>query len=163
MIDPVAPAQRLMLAVEDHFGAAGVALPERRYLLAGNAAGAAWDDEQVTVSLNGVWPGPSAAQQSAQATAAHQAGTVLPRAVYEIRILRCWPTVDDSGEPPTPEAITQASMVLMRDAGLILTALYAYAAADRGNGTMSVGEIQPLGPDGGLCGYAVVITLSPVE
>lgn len=159
--DPAAPAARLLAAVEQHYAAHDVALPERRYLLAGNAAGAAWDDEHVSVSLNAVQPGPAPTSQRTTLAPA-QVGVVMPRGVYEIRILRCWPTVDDDGQPPTAEEITAAAVPLMRDAGLILGALHAYAAADRTAGTMTVGEVAPLGPLGGLAGYAVVITLSPM-
>lgn len=161
VLDPAVPAARLLAAVEAHYAAHQVALPERRYLLAGNAAGAAWDDEQVTVSLNAVQPGPAPNSQRTNLPG-HAVGVVLPRGVFEIRILRCWPTVDDDGQAPPADAITAAAVATMRDAGLILGALHAYAAADRGNGTMTVGEIQPLGPLGGLAGYAVVITLSPI-
>lgn len=159
--NPAAPAARLLAAVEAHYQSLGVALPARRYLLAGNAAGAAWDDEHVSVSLNAVQPGPSPASQRT-ALAPHQVGVVMPRGVYEIRILRCWPTVDDDGDPPPAEDINAAAVTLMRDAGLILGALHAYAAADDTAGIMTVGEVQPLGPLGGLAGYACVITLSPM-
>lgn len=162
MIDPGAPARRLLATVEQTYTGAGVDLPQRRYLLAGNAAGAAWDDEHLSVSLNAVMPGPAPSDQGI-AVAARQVGTVLPRATYEIRILRCWPTVGDDGTPPSPEEITAAAGPLLRDAGLLLEALYAYAKADRSNGTMTVGEIAPLGPEGGLAGYAAVITLSPIQ
>lgn len=160
-LDPSVPAARLMATVEAEYADRGVELPERRYLLAGNAAGAAWDDEQVTVSLNAVQPGPSPSTRRTSMPASG-VGTVLPRAVFEVRILRCWPTVDESGDAPSPEVITDATVRVMRDAGLIQAALQRYAAQDRTNATMTVGEIQPLGPSGGLVGYAVVITLSPI-
>lgn len=161
-LDPSVVAGRLLATVEAHYAAAGVKLPERRYLLAGNAAGAAWDDEHVSVSLNAVQPGPTANSQRTS-LGSGQVGVVLPRGVFEVRILRCWPTVDDDGECPSAQEITAAAVPLMQDAGLLLGVLHAYAAADWTGGTMTVGEIAPLGPLGGLAGYAAVITLSPIE
>lgn len=160
-LDPSRPAARLMAAVEAEYAARAVDLPGRRYLLAGNAAGAAWDDEQVTVSLNAVQPGPSPSTRRTSMPSSG-VGTVLPRAVFEVRILRCWPTLGEDGEAPAPDVITDASVRVMRDAGLIQSALHRFAAEDRTHATMTVGEIQPLGPSGGLVGYAVVITLSPI-
>lgn len=161
-LDPGPLAARLLAAVEQHYTAVGVALPERRYLLAGQAAGAAWDDPHVSVSLNAIQPGLTAASRTTGANGWQVPSVVVPRGVYEVRILRCWPTLDDDGEPPAAEEITAAAVPLMLDAGLLLQAMFAFAASDPSNAAMTVGEVAPLGPLGGLAGYATVVTISPL-
>lgn len=160
-LDPSRVAARLLAAVEARYARTGLALPERRYLLAGNAAGAAWDDAHVSVSLNSLQPGPTPGSQNTDAPSSHQGQVVLLRGIYEIRILRCWPALGEDGEPPEAEEITAASEEAMRDAGEILQAVYEFAAADRSNATMRIGEVQPLGPLGALAGYSIVVTISP--
>lgn len=160
-IDPAGPAKRLLAAVEARFARIDRPLPERRYLLAGNAAGAAWDDEHVSVSLNSVQPGAAAGSERTSGPSAHVGRAVMVRGIYEIRILREWPGLEDDQSVPTADEITTASDLAMGDAGEILQALYEFGENDPARADMNIGEIQPLGPLGLLVGYSVVVTISP--
>lgn len=160
-LDPSRVAARLLAAVEARYARTGLVLPERRYLLAGNAAGAAWDDAHVSVSLNSLQPGTTPGAELTDGPSSHQGRTVMLRGIYEIRILRCWPALGEDGEAPDAEEITAASEEAMRDAGEILQSVYEFAEADRSNATMKIGEVQPLGPLGALAGYSIVVTISP--
>jgi hypothetical protein len=156
-VDALAPALRLLDAVVAEFGAAA---PDRRYLAPGPLA--AWDGEHLAVSCTQVLPGTSDSSGRAGGLPAHQAGAMqLPRAVYEARVLRCFPTVDDSGHPPTGAAIQAASETILADLGLLLAGVYRFLGASP-QGVATAGQAEPLGPEGGLAGYRVVVTYSPL-
>jgi hypothetical protein len=157
VIEPLAPAERLLAAMVTEFGAA---VPARRYLAPGPLA--AWDGEHLAVSCTQVLPGASDSSARAGGNPSRQAGSMqMPRGVYEARILRCVPTVDDGGRPPTAEAIHAASVALLTDLGLLLQGVYRFLA-DSPQGVATAGQADSLGPEGGLAGYRVLITYCPL-
>lgn len=156
-MDPLAPATRLLAAMVTEFGAA---LPARYYLAPGPLA--AWDGEHLAVSCTQVLPGTSDSSARAGGLPSRHAGSMqIPRAVYEARILRCVPTVDDSGQPPSAAAIQAASEGILADLGLLLAGVYRFLG-DSPQGVATAGQADPLGPEGGLSGYRVVVTYSPL-
>lgn len=161
-INPGGPAARLMRAVLDTYRDAGVALPERQYLAPGPLA--AWDGEHLAVTVSGVLPGTSDATSRPGALPGRGVGSMTtPRATYDARMLRCIPTLNDHGDPPTAEELTECSETLLRDLGLLLDAAYAWSASEAPGIVVTVGQATPLGPEGALAGYAVHCTVSPLQ
>lgn len=161
-------ALKVLKTVEEHFAAAGVELPGRRYLAAGNPALVAWDCEQLVVGLSGVGWGqaPDAAPLSIK-PAAHMSVAGVRHAVFSIQLVRCTPTVSDEqaemSQPyPDAEQIHAAGVDFMRDAGLISQAMVEMVSRlqqglDR-SGIAQAGVVNTLGPEGGY--HAVEATLA---
>lgn len=100
--------------VVDTFQRAGVALPERQYI---TAAQAAHDCEQVTASFEQLYiGGPGDQAQLPQRCDAPRTASVL------VEIVRCIPTVNNRGVAPTTEALTASAGQQMIDAWLLLEA-----------------------------------------
>ena len=165
MIDVAAPALRLLDAVVDHFADHDWDLPPRRYIAAGQQAGIAADDEHLAVALAAVHRG--AAENSrggGSSSPAYGAGAApLVRADYLLRLMRCVAVVDDDGTPPTAQQIHADGLRLLEDPGHMLAALYAWGEAEPHNATVNFGPIEPVGPEGGLAGHLVRVTLAPVQ
>jgi hypothetical protein len=69
-----------------------------------------------------------------------------------VDMLRCTPTINDAGQPPTPEAITRSGMQLTSDLGQLVR---AFQTRDE---VYDVGQWQPIGPDGGCVGGGTTFT-----
>jgi hypothetical protein len=157
-ISPRPPAERLLAALVTEFGAS---IPDRHYLAPG--PNAAWDGEHLAVSIVQVLPGSSDASSRAGGFPSHQAGSMqIPRVVMEARILRCIPALDSSGRPPTAAGIQTAAAGLMDDLGLLLDGAYRFLK-DSQQSVATIGQADPLGPEGGLGGYRVVVTYAMVD
>lgn len=164
MIDVAAPAQRLLDAVVDHFADHDWDLPPRRYIAAGQQAGIAADDEHLAVALATVQRGASENSRGGGSSPAYGAGAApLVRAEYLLRLMRCVAVVDDDGTPPTAQQIHADGLRLLEDPGHLLAALYAWGEAEPHNATVNFGPIEPVGPEGGLAGHLVRVTLAPVQ
>lgn len=159
---------KVLKTVEEHFAAAEVSLPDRRYLAAGNPSLVAWDCEQLVVGLSGIGWGaaPDTAPISVKPSA-HMSVAGVRHAVFSIQLVRCTPTVsDEEAEMNTPypaaEEIHAAGVAFMRDAGLISQALVEMVSRlqqglDR-SGIAQAGVVNTLGPEGGH--HAVEATLA---
>jgi hypothetical protein len=161
-------ALKVLATVEEHFAAGGIALPDRRYVAAGNPSLVAWDCEQLVVGLSGIGWGaaPDAAPISVK-PAAHMSVAGVRHAVFSIQLVRCTPAVSDvaaeSGQPyPEAEEIHAAGIAFIKDAGLISQALVEMVSRlgqglDR-SGIAQAGVVNTLGPEGGH--HAVEATLA---
>lgn len=159
-LNPGGPAAQLLRSCLDTYQAAGVEPPEAQYLAPGPLA--AWDGPHLAACLVQVLPGTSDGTTKPGGWNGNQVGSVsTPRAMYEARVLRCIPTVDDNG-PPHPDAITDAAQTLLVDCGLLLDAAFAWANALPLGTKVTVGQATPLGPEGGLAGYSVQCVASPL-
>jgi hypothetical protein len=143
-------------AVVAHYAAIGVELPKRRLVSAGQSP---WDCELVNVWVQRDYPtagGPeSALFVSVRAAAAH----FFRAAVLGVQVVRCYPTVDDMGEPPDPAEETIAAELVHGDVDHLWAALLAASSAgtfSQRNGVAYEGWTA-LGPDGGLAGGVLTV------
>jgi len=81
---------------------------------------------------------------------------VRPAAPFCVTLLRCVPTMNDDGTPPSAAELTTSAGVLNSDIWSLLNGLYDFAT-DLGCDMVDVGEALPLGPDGGLAGWRVCL------
>lgn len=134
------------------------ALPDRRLLIGGDPAVLAWDCEQFTVALQGIGNGQS--DDTAATAPQIGAGTSvfnMRHAIFELLLLRCVATVDDEGAPPADVVQDAEGERFLRDVGMLSQALTEIASNVRRNllepgGIARVGQILPVGPDGGFSG-----------
>ncbi|MDN5919086.1 MAG: hypothetical protein L0I76_28995 [Pseudonocardia sp.] len=164
MIDVAAPAVRILDAVVAHFEDRGWELPARRYVAVGAQHAIAVDDEHLIVSLVQMTPGASDTTARGGGYPARGASaTMMPRATYMIRLMRCVATVDDDGHPPPAATLHADGLRLLADPGRLLDSVYAWAEAEPHNATVTLGQVDPEGPEGGLAGHMLAVTLAPVQ
>lgn len=158
-------ANQLLAAVIEHWsialaasGADVVALPERRYVHAGDPSSVPWDCEQLTVALSGIGFGPAEDAAPTTPRAGGPANVLSVRhAVFDLALVRCIPT--PSGRNATPPSVAELQAAgdrFMRDAGLLSQALVRWGTRTRGllvnDGASSVGlgVIEPGDASGGF-------------
>jgi len=145
-------------------------LPERQVIAAGEVQLIAQDCAQLVLSLTGIdmdvpgsSPGPMQVEQLITNSLRH--------ALFTVQLMRCAPTSDDDGEPPTQEQITACGLTAIRDAGLLSQALFQWCSSITTAGNTGVlhfgggilatgGVVIPTGPNGGLVGIEGTVTVS---
>lgn len=158
-------AGNILTAVVAHFDAAGVELPERRYVAAGHPREIAWDCEQLTVALEGIGWGQARDESAPNPRVGSPASVYAVRhAIVAVQLVRCTPKANGRDPLPTPEAIHAAGLAYMRDAGLLSQALVTIAAELRAGLTressVELGAIESIGPDGGYHGMETVMAIT---
>ena len=174
VMDPAALAERCLDAIVARYQREGWPLPmgpgvnpvPYAYVGGGDPNVIAQDDEQLVVMLDGLSPGASdASQRSGGVASRGVASVVIPRASLVVRLLRCVPTVNDNGDPPSRAELHESGMVLMADVGRVLAALYEWRRTETGaagSGSVTLGQARSIGPSGGLAGFLFDVTVSPV-
>lgn len=160
-MDLVGPAQRLLdtiIAAETDTWQ----LPARRYLAAGDNP--AWDTEHLLVGHAQTAPGPSDASEQPGGLPGVGVGTLVPpRASLMVRLVRCVETVDSRGHAPSAALLHADGRKVLGDVGPLLAAINQWQLAERPHKTVTWGQIDPIGPEGGLAGHLAVVTISPIQ
>jgi hypothetical protein len=167
-IDAAGVAQRMLAGVVAFFDAQGWDLPERRYIAAGSPTILAADDEHIAVGLAAMHSGITPRSLNQTGAPSRGARSVhVPRADFTVRVMRCVATIDDDGQPPDPDELTADGLRLLADPGRLLTALFGWQDTDATlravNPAVVVGDVDVIGPMGGLAGHAVKVTVGPVQ
>lgn len=158
-------AGRILECVVDYFAEAGVDLPPRRFVAAGEPRGIVWDADQLTVTCNGIGLGSVEAPASALQLGPEVTRT-LRHAVFEVMLVRRVPVQqsaqDPKAAPPDAAQMDAAGRAQMRDVGVMSGAIIR-AASEAGrvlsSGTgVIIGPSEPVGPSGGLVGTAAAFT-----
>lgn len=138
----------MLTAIEEVFDDAGVELPDRRYVCDGDVA---FDCEQGVVQITRVFSGTPGAEELSPL----QCG--LPQAAeLDIWLIRCVPTIDDHGNPPTQEQIAASSEIIMADGELLRFGLMLKRKAGElldPHVPVAWGEMRGVGPQGGFAGW----------
>lgn len=162
----------LFRAVVDHFAARSQPeyqdLPERRYLAAGDSSSVAWDCEQFTVSLEGIGTGSSQDSPSPALPPGVPAGVAGVRYLTLMcSLVRCTPTLDESGNFPSVEAMAEAGALFYRDAGLLSQAVVEWVSQMRHqlgrSALVKAGDVLPAGPEGPFAGLICSVQITAVE
>lgn len=160
-------AQTLLGAIGAQYQAAGVALPDRQYIAAGAPNQIAWDCEQLVISLQGI--GWGVAEEAFQQTVQTGTGASVqgPRhAVLVVQLVRCLPTPEDDGTPPSADDLTDAGLTYLKDCALLSQAMQIAAAElarpeNLGRGAVTrFGIVDPEGPAGGFVGASASLYVS---
>jgi hypothetical protein len=154
------------MAVEDHYAAAGVTLPQRRLITPGLPRQAAWDCAALIVGLNAIRTGQHPAARPGvvqQVSGAPYSAVGVRHAVFAVQVVRCIPTVDSRGAP-SPAAITAAGVEALTDAGLLSQALVqavsVLSTMVPAGAAVEAGGIETLGPEGGYAAVEGSITVT---
>lgn len=167
MIPLSAAATELLGLVESVAAAEGVTLPERRYVAPGGPTAIAWDCDQVTVSLATLQSQVAAlfgADQVLPAPSLERGAPSVPTGIFAVTIVRYVPTLDDNGDPPPADQIALAGAQALDDAALLR--LVAAKAATNGALTHAaeilIGNVTPLGPEGGTAAMQLALGITVV-
>lgn len=144
--------------------------PERACVVPGVAA---WDDcdgscqglgncGQLTVNVARIYP--TSNFPAADNTVLGLRGCTPPTttaAEFVITLLRCTPTLDDQGCPPSCEAMAASAKVLYTDMAIVSNALVCRLPGTGPRGRRFVlGQSKILGPDGGCVGVEQRVTVA---
>lgn len=158
-------AETVLSAVEDHFAAAGIALPERRAIAAGSPVEVAWDCEQLLVLLDSIgWGQAIDLSQDSPRTGNPFSAHALRHAVLAVQLVRCTPVGNARNAVPTREALHAAGLQYMTDAGALSQALVEAcsrlrAGLDR-DAHVQAGAITPAGPEGAFHGLQSTVAIT---
>lgn len=154
-------AEQVLAAFKAQLTVQAVSLPERQYVTPGSMV--PWDGEQLTVSLMGIDQGHPGAGQAA---------SVIPEtatfyASFSVNLIRKVPIINTegfaAGEVPTAEDLDASGQGLVGDAAaLILAGSQVHLARVLvGPGEeMVIGPLSPVGPEGGLAGSRLLVSVS---
>lgn len=114
--------------------------PSRTFV--GTGPGMAWDCEQLTV-------------RTGESTPLYQpTGSACLHGMdvdFHVQVIRCVPTVDDNGQPPSAAQLEEAGHLLNQDARELFDALQDWDPPKPATHVRLVNWF-PLGPDGGYAG-----------
>lgn len=137
-------ASDLLTSVASRLEDAGLIVPARRYVHAGEIA---WDCEQLVVSgglLSHAFPGEAAKVEFCSP----------PRHVrFEVSLARCVPSLTDDGGPPPVDDLDAAASSTLADLWSLSYVLWAgYRAGEWASPchTLLLGPVAVVGPDGGF-------------
>lgn len=150
-------AALLLSQIVQGYTEAGVTLPDRQYVTPGVVP--AYDDEQLTVSVLAVRVGILGRVIGAPIPECGALRYVSMRA----ELLRCTPTVGESGDAPPAAALLASAQEILRDLALVHQIVYASRGTLAGGGDAVKGVglpvamtgTTPVGPDAGLAGVRV--------
>lgn len=145
-------ATQALDAVVSRFAAEAVALPDRRYVTAGEVA---LDCDQVVVEIVRVFTGLPGGEITEPVSCA------VPRsAEMNIWLIRCVPGMSEDGSAPSASALSDSGEELLTD-GWILT--WGLLQEYRDGNFLSqcdklvIGNLTSVGPEGGFGGWALNI------
>lgn len=146
---PIASMARFLLQkIEETYTAAGIPLPERRYVA--NGALSAVDGEQVVVMFGGVYVGLPGNEMMTPV------GYDDARSItFNVELWRYIPALTASGNAPSTAVIAAASEEVMHDAWLLLEA--AFASDQTGTGVIARSGVNE--PQGEYQGVSLIVEM----
>ncbi len=93
---------------------------------------------------------------------------VAPRITVNLTDVRCWPTQNEDGSPPTPAELTAAAELLNSDLWVLMRTLARHTAeGDLFDGVSChatrLGPITTLPPQGGFAGWKMAVVVQPED
>lgn len=123
-------AQAVLDGIAAHWPADAEPLPGRSFV---SFSTPVWDCGQITAFIERTYTTESDLAFEVIVNEQTSVGFAMSAAVLSIAILRCVPTIDDNGTPPTPAEHEDAASIILRDErGLRAAILSAYHAGELG-------------------------------
>jgi len=154
-------ATKLLDLMSEQLVAQGVSIPERVYAAPGMDL--AFDCEQLTVHCSRIIGN----FQGADTPYPRITHAILRKsAEFYITLCRCVPTIRDDGSPPSPESLSNAANVVMKDMRALRVALetieHQHLIVPR-NVPVTLGQVSTIGPLGGIAASQISYTLELVD
>lgn len=159
--DLAGTAQQILAKFTAQLETQGLNLPARRYVSPTPVP--VWDGEQFTVALAGVGqgePGIGVAQSFGGPRAIHFFAQFSVSIVREVSVLQ---TSQESIGIPPADVMNKDGIQSLTDAAALIeaaTVLYDDYSLTGPGESFEIGQVQPLGPDGGLAAQRLLISLS---
>lgn len=156
-----ADAEKLLSLFVQQLKTLGITVPDRVYVTPGSML--AWDGEQLTVTLMGIDQGkPGVAQ-----TQTMHPSTRILYASFAVNLMRAVSTLNDmaplDGAVPDAATLDAEGQTLVGDAAALILAADAIHASGKFvqvGVDFAVGPLQPVGPEGGLSGSRLLVSVS---
>lgn len=156
MADLATVCTDLLASVVDVFADAAIELPDRQYVTSGEVAFDC-DDGQLVVSAQRIFRGNA---NEAQGDVKLGASRSVDLDIY---LMRCVPTPDDEGNPPSGAALAAAGMAQLVDAWTLFRGVLKNKASfSDACSSMNVAECVAVGPEGGLGGWRMRLSVELV-
>jgi hypothetical protein len=163
VIDASAVAQRMLAGVVARFTEQGWDLPERCYVAPGSPNVVADDGDHLVVALESLGSGIGATTGGAGMLSRAAGSQGPPKATFGVRLMRC---IDPDVAPAT-ESIHDDGVRLLLDPGRLLDALFVWRETElhprNPNPMVDIGQVEVIGPMGGLAGHMAKVVISPVQ
>lgn len=142
---------------------AGIEVPERSYIHSGEIAHDFAGTDCVSafvIAFGGMFQG----QPGAESGSAPMKCAVPLTAGFTVALLRCVHTLDSSGSAPSESQLQDDGVMILRDS-MTLPAVIVDAHLDGdlvpiGCALVGIGDVQPVGPQGGVGGTTVDLVVS---
>lgn len=160
-VDVAGLAQAVFDAVVAHYAASTVELPDRRIIAPGDIRAVAWDCPSLIVAFSGLrWGGGPGTNSATALPTGRPLSMGLRHAVITVQIVRA--ISDNEDTPAAAAVVTAEGLALVRDAGLLSQALVDLVGGGvmRRAGTAIAGDVDPLGPLGGIAGVEGTLTVT---
>jgi len=141
----------VLAAIESGFASDDVSLPTRRYRTYGVPA---IDCEELVVALEASLGTEGAVNQEVTEPLLAKPGHAMRSVRFAVWLLRCHPTVQDDGNPPTVTAEEEAAELVMQDAQRLLNVIVAAQRAGDlpACGGLAFEQWTAITPNGGIGG-----------
>lgn len=152
-------AHELLLHINTYFVAQGVDLPDRRYVTLGEPAHDLGPEAgtdcagQVTVSMDFIGSGlPGAETSDSNQT---RGCTITDFVSYTIELVRCVPTLENDGTPPSLTDLDDSALDLSIDGYLLRRSIHnAWSSGVFCNcQDIAIGRLEVISPRGGVAGW----------
>jgi hypothetical protein len=154
-------ATKLLGLVADDLESQGIVLPERQYVAPG--ADLVFDCEQLTVRHTRIIPGMQGSDTPVPAVTHKK---IRKSAEFFVTLVRCVPTMQDDGTPPSVTEYNDASKIMMDDAVALRVALedieHQHLLVPV-NVPVTVGELRTMGPLGGFAANEMMYSVEIVS
>lgn len=148
--------QAIFDCVRDGLASTTNQAPARAYVTMGEPA---WDDccvGQLAVWWTRIYPSARFPDADTRPIVCAGAQTAVEVA---IEVMRCAPSSDVNGNPPTVAAMQEAARVANVDARAVWLAVQCCLASHRGEWSAIVSSQVPMGADGGCVGSRMLVTI----
>lgn len=161
----VSIANHIMAELVDRLSTAGISVPYRRYIHAGEIAHD-FAGEECVEALVISWGGSFQGQPGSETSGTPMKCAVPLSAGFTVALLRCVPILDTRGDPPSQAALQDSGVDILTDA-MTLPAVIVDAQLDGdlvpiGCSLVGLGDVSPIGPQGGVGGTTVNLLVSLV-
>lgn len=149
-VDLISPTMQALLdCAEDALDDCGRPVGRAFFAPGANVAYDDCCDGQLWVRLVNVFPSgrPFPAADSTQ-----PCGILVLAAQLAVGVVRCAHTIDDNGNPPTPDELTGDALGMTLDASILLSAIQCCKLPTPADQLIRVGTWTPLGVEGGCAG-----------
>lgn len=153
-------ASDILECAREQLSVTGTGVPAGMRCVVTTGEATAWDDccnGQLTVTIQSIFPSSNFPTQDDGTRV--PCGVVAWGASLAITVLRCAPTISQSGKPPSVERVDASTQEVVADASAIRAAILCRFKPAAPDVDVLIGAQQFVGPEGGCVGSVLLMTI----